>query len=79
MGHGVTCGQAPDEGAIRWIGWTGEVLIDEMGIGGSHIGRNHSYKPIVFNEATFMGEFIDVRVTEARPGYLIGCADRSFE
>lgn len=67
------------EGALRWVGWTGEALIDETGLGGSHIGRNHSYKPIVFNEATDLGEFIDVRVTEARSGYLIGCTDRSFE
>jgi len=66
------------EGGIRWVGWTGEVLIDEMGLGGSYIGRNHSYKAIVFNEATDLGEFIDMRVTEARSGYLIGCANRSI-
>ncbi len=33
---------------LRWVGWTGEVLVDEKGkVEGSWIGRNFAYKPIV--------------------------------
>ena len=32
----------------RWVGWSGEVLVDEKGkVEGSWVGRNFAYKPIV--------------------------------
>ena len=32
---------------IAWIGWKGEVLIDEKGKGNTWVGRNYTYKPII--------------------------------
>jgi MiaB-like tRNA modifying enzyme len=56
----------------RWTGWKGSALIDERGKYGGVVGRNYSYKPIVLNSDIPLGEFIDVEVTEAHGGYLIG-------
>ncbi|MEM0050172.1 MAG: tRNA (N(6)-L-threonylcarbamoyladenosine(37)-C(2))-methylthiotransferase [Candidatus Bathyarchaeia archaeon] len=56
---------------MRWIGWEGEILIDEKGPGDSWIGRNYAYKPIVVKSSRdLLGEFIKVRVTKAHTNYL---------
>ena len=37
---------------LRWVDWTGEVLVDEKGkVEGSWVGRNFAYKPIVIYSA----------------------------
>ena len=59
------------ERGLRWVGWNGEILIDELGREGSLIGRNYAYKPIVVREATGLGDFVKVMVSEARVGYLL--------
>lgn len=59
------------ERSIRWVGWRGEVLIDEHGRDGSLVGRNYAYKPIVVSVAAGLGDFVGVRITEARVGYLL--------
>ena len=55
----------------RWIGWEGEILIDEMGKG-ALIGRNFAYKPCVVKEEdlderkeAFMGRSLRVRAVDA--------------
>ena len=53
------------------MGWKGEILIDEPGRGGSFVGRNYAYKPVVLRAAAELGEFVKVEVTEARFGYLL--------
>lgn len=53
----------------KWIGWKGEVLIDELSTK-SLISRNIFYKPIV-TEGKF-GEFKNLKVTEAYATYLVG-------
>ncbi|MCW3991926.1 MAG: TRAM domain-containing protein, partial [Candidatus Bathyarchaeota archaeon] len=63
------------ESGRRWVGWTGEALVDELGWGGSLIGRNHAYRPIVFDADAGLGDFVEVRITEAKAGYLLGRAD----
>lgn len=60
------------EGSLRWVGWRGEVVVDEEGRGGSMVGRNYAYKPVVVKESVRLGDFVDVEVTEARGGYLLG-------
>lgn len=60
------------ERGLRWVGWRGEVLIDELGRGGSLIGRNYAYKPIALSALAQFGDFVKVRITEARAGYLLG-------
>jgi threonylcarbamoyladenosine tRNA methylthiotransferase CDKAL1 len=56
----------------RWIGWTGKILVDEMGkISGSWIGRNFAYKPIVVKNANnLLGKTPHVKVVRAFSTYL---------
>ena len=58
----------------RWIGWTGEVLVDEKGkVSGSWVGRNFAYKPIaVKSSKVLLGEKLQVRVSKAFSTYLAG-------
>jgi tRNA A37 methylthiotransferase MiaB len=57
---------------LRWKNWEGEVLVDEKGKFGGSIARNFAYKPIVLKEKVTIGDFVNIRVTEASRGYLIG-------
>lgn len=59
---------------MRWVGWTGEVLIDEKGkVEGSWIGRNFAYKPIVVESSKqLLGKSLRVEVTAAALTYLKG-------
>ncbi len=60
------------EGNRRWVGWEGEALVDEAGKSGGMVARNAAYKPIVIKDPVRVGDFVEVRVTEAMRGYLIG-------
>jgi MiaB-like tRNA modifying enzyme len=60
------------EGNLRWVGWEGEALVDEAGKSGGMVARNIAYKPIVLKDPVRVGDFVEVRVTEAMRGYLIG-------
>jgi len=60
------------EGNRRWVGWEGEIVIDEVGQDKSMMGRNLSYKPVVVRGGIALGEFIRVRVTDATSSYLRG-------
>jgi len=62
------------EQSLRWVGWKGDVLIDELGREGSLVGRNYAYKPIVLPAAARVGDFVKVEVTEAKGGYLLAQA-----
>lgn len=55
-----------------WIGWVGDVLIDEMGkIPGTWIGRNVMYKPVVVkSRRRLLGETMTVKVTRSFATYL---------
>jgi threonylcarbamoyladenosine tRNA methylthiotransferase CDKAL1 len=59
---------------LRWVGWRGEVLIDEKGkVEGSWIGRNFAYKPVVIlSTKNSLGKTLSVRVVEASETYLKG-------
>jgi MiaB-like tRNA modifying enzyme len=58
----------------RWVGWSGEVLFDEVGkVSGSWIGRNFAYKPVVVKSAErLLGKIRCVKVVRAFPTYLEG-------
>jgi len=58
------------ENGLKWIGWEGETLIDEIGRTGESIGRNSSYKTIILKENLRLGEFVRAKVTGAGIGYL---------
>lgn len=54
----------------KWIGWEGEVLIDEK-VKGAVVGRNFAYKPIVIKGGS-VGEFMNIRIIEVTPLNLFG-------
>lgn len=58
----------------QWMEWNGEVLVDEVGkVGGSWIGRNAAYKPIVVRSSkNLLGEKLRVNVTRAFSTHLEG-------
>jgi len=60
----------------RWVGWTGEVFMDETGkVPNSWVGRNFAYKPVVLKNVVFSGLFgktLCVKVVRAFATYLEG-------
>jgi threonylcarbamoyladenosine tRNA methylthiotransferase CDKAL1 len=58
----------------RWIGWVGEVLVDEKGkVDGSWVGRNFAYKPVAIKSAdNLLGKTVRVSIVEASTTYLKG-------
>jgi len=58
----------------RWVGWTGEILVDEVGkVAGSWIGRNFAYRPVVVRSADdLIGKKLQVKVVRAFQTYLEG-------
>lgn len=61
----------------RWVGWTGDVFVDERGkVAGSWIGRNFAYKPVTLKSSgNLLGKTLRVKVVEAFSTYLAGKAE----
>ena len=55
-----------------WLGWEGDVLLDELGHSGAKMGRTRSYKAVAVVTEARLGEWIKVRVTGAERAYLMG-------
>jgi threonylcarbamoyladenosine tRNA methylthiotransferase CDKAL1 len=62
----------------RWLGWTGEIFVDEPGkVGGTWVGRNFAYKPIaVKSKKKLLGQTIQVSVTAASETHLSGAVEK---
>ncbi len=58
----------------RWVGWSGEVIIDETGkIANTWIGRNFAYKPVALaSSESLLGKSLRIKVIKAFPTYLEG-------
>ncbi|MEM7821281.1 MAG: tRNA (N(6)-L-threonylcarbamoyladenosine(37)-C(2))-methylthiotransferase [Candidatus Aenigmatarchaeota archaeon] len=57
----------------KWIGWEGNIIVDEKGKNQSWIGRNFAYKQVVINcNKNIFGKFVDVKIIGAAPTHLIG-------
>ena len=56
----------------RWVGWEGDILLDEYGKGISKVGRNYAYKPVAVVTDRSIGENLKVRVTGSGVGFLTG-------
>ncbi len=56
----------------RWIGWEGEILIDEVGKDGTWIGRNFAYKPVVVSGDFKLGDMVNVKIERATKYCLYG-------
>ncbi len=59
-----------------WVNWSGMVFIDEIIENKKHgrnwVARNYAYKPIVLKENVRLGEFVNVKVVDAKPTHLVG-------
>ena len=55
----------------RWIGWCGEVLIDEE-VRGAVLGRNFAYRPVVIREKIPLGTVSHIRVAHVTSACLVG-------
>lgn len=62
----------------QWLGWTGEILIDEKGkVPGSWVGRNFAYKPVaVKSNANLLGKTLQVKVAKAFSTHLLGTIEQ---
>ena len=58
----------------HWVGWVGEVLVDERGKAeGSWVGRNFAYKPVAIKgNDNLLGKTVRVKVEAAAGTYLMG-------
>jgi tRNA A37 methylthiotransferase MiaB len=58
----------------RWVGWSGEVLVDEVGkVPSSWVGRNFVYKPVAVKGAeNLLGRTLHVRILRAFSTHLEG-------
>jgi len=48
----------------KWIGWEGEVIIDEIGKDNTWVGRNFAYRPIIIKGDYNLGDKVKVKVKE---------------
>lgn len=58
----------------RWVGWVGEILVDEAGkVHGTWVGRNFAYKPVAIKDGrNILGKTLSVKVVEAFSTHLNG-------
>jgi MiaB-like tRNA modifying enzyme len=61
----------------RWIGWSGEVLIDEKGkVPDTWVGRNFAYKPVTVKSLeNLLGKTLRVKVAKAFSTHLAGTVE----
>ncbi|MCW1296602.1 MAG: tRNA (N(6)-L-threonylcarbamoyladenosine(37)-C(2))-methylthiotransferase [Candidatus Parvarchaeota archaeon] len=56
-----------------WVGWSGRVIVDEIGRNKTFVARNFAYKPIVIkSDENIFGKFINVKVIDSTKNFLIG-------
>lgn len=56
----------------KWVEWEGEILVDEIGLNKSFVGRNFAYKPIaVKTKENILGKFVRVKITDATENFLV--------
>lgn len=51
-----------EENNKRWLGWKGEIVIDEKGKHDTWVGRNYTYKPVVVKGSFKLGDTIMVKI-----------------
>ncbi|MBI4440575.1 tRNA (N(6)-L-threonylcarbamoyladenosine(37)-C(2))-methylthiotransferase [Candidatus Woesearchaeota archaeon] len=58
-----------------WLGWQGDILIDEQGKDGTWIGRNFAYKQVIVQGTFSLGEKVPGKVTKVTPWDLHAVTD----
>jgi len=54
-----------------WMGWQGEVLVDDIGKYNSLIARNDFYKLVIIKKKGYLGKKIKVKIIETHMDYLV--------
>jgi threonylcarbamoyladenosine tRNA methylthiotransferase CDKAL1 len=55
-----------------WVGWSGPVIVTEMGSRSGFLCRNPSYKPIIIHDELQLGSIVNARAMSASKNHLIG-------
>lgn len=59
-----------------WIGWEGEVLIDNFIEGKGYVGRNYAYMPVLISTnrrcKNLFGSYVNVKVVGMKGNFLVG-------
>ena len=55
----------------KWLGWEGDILLNELGKKETKVGRNHVYKSIAVKTDAPLGSIIKVKVKNVGVGFLI--------
>ncbi|PNX48003.1 MAG: hypothetical protein BV457_04670 [Thermoplasmata archaeon M9B1D] len=66
------CKEISNEKNKSHIGKKYSILITEKGKNKTFVGRSENYKPVVLNENVKIGNFVYVKIKDARPTYLVG-------
>lgn len=56
----------------KWLGWSGQILLDEYGKNGTMVGRNYVYKTVVVKTDATLGNMVNVKVNDIGIGFLKG-------
>ena len=56
----------------KWVGWEGEIFVDEIGKNNSLVGRNFAYKPVVIKANNLLGKFVNVEIFDVSSSCLFG-------
>ncbi|MBL7056986.1 tRNA (N(6)-L-threonylcarbamoyladenosine(37)-C(2))-methylthiotransferase [Candidatus Woesearchaeota archaeon] len=56
----------------EWIGWEGEIIVDDVGNEDSFLGRTNSYRQIVVRGKNLFGKHLKVRVVDICRDYFVG-------
>ncbi len=61
----------------RWIGWIGNIFVDEKGkVAGSLVGRNFAYKPVTIpGSDKLLGKTLDVKILKAFSTHISGSTE----
>jgi MiaB-like tRNA modifying enzyme len=46
----------------KWIGWSGKIIIDEIGTNNTLVGRNFAYKPVIVKGKFNLGQEVIVKI-----------------
>ena len=58
---------------MKWVGWIGNIIVDEEGRDGTVMGRNYTYKPIVVSGGReLIGRIVKVEIVDAVSTHLKG-------
>ena len=47
---------------LKWINWTGNIIIDEPGKENTWIGRNYAYKQVIVEGNFRIGDIVQVKI-----------------